>query len=141
MTDRFGVGMDETAAAAAARYREWGDPTDTLRCLTCGHSIWCHYRGVASPGCVATGAPKGSLDQLIANSPRSFPVPGPDGCLCPGFVQGRYPYELRKHCEGLGEGNCSECSHVLDDHCIEYGCLDCPCEVGQEQPALACSSA
>lgn len=126
---------DHTAEEAAAWYRVHGDPADTLKCFSCGHTVWAHHRSEVGEGCVATQAPVAALDQVLADQPTHPAVLGSAGCLCPGFVQGRYPYAIRKHLDGVGEGDCVGCGHGLDEHSSEYGCLCCPCGVGADRAA------
>lgn len=130
MTEDFDSCPNRTPEEAAANYLRLGDPGDTVICFTCGHTPWAHYRTDVGEGCIAITAPSPTLDQLIADQPAHPEVAGAAGCLCPGFVQGRYPWAIRKHLDGIGEGDCVSCRHDLEEHTAEYGCLDCPCEVG-----------
>ncbi len=109
----------QTAAKAADRYRQFGDPgSETVRCFVC-HSVWTHYEEPVGGGCVATDAPAATLDQLVTAGPAHPEVAGTTGCLCPGFLKGRFPHAMRKHLDGIG-GLC--------------GCLDCPCQIRYELP-------
>lgn len=127
-------GAAESADEAVVVYRKLGDPSgSTVRCFVCGHSHLCHYEGSEGSGCVALFPPRDSLGTALAGVPLPAPVDGGDGCLCPGFQQGRLPHAVLKHLDGLNaSGVCVVCGHDLGEHGPQWGCWSCPCQHGHD---------